>query len=328
MRRVQGALEIFVAAHRVAIEARDARLRKHAVQQLFQLFGTGAEKIDVLAAAVDAGFGHGRGVSAVVAVHLVLALVMGQRDGAVLAFELFAAGAAQDDRRISAAVEQDHDLLFALEAFFDFFGQLARDDLLVSGFLKLLPHVDDFDFGQRALLHAVGQFDQRVLVLLRVEIGLERRRGRAQHDDGIRHLGAHHGDVARVIARRFFLLVGGVVFFVDDDQRQIGDRSEYRRARAHDHARFAALDAVPLLGAFLVGERRVQDGDFVSEDLMQVGGDGWGEADLGDQQDGRASGLEHRAHGGEIDRGLARSGDAVQQHAGKFARSDAFAHTC
>ncbi len=77
---------------------------------------------------------------------------------------------------------------------------------------------------------------------------------------------------------------------------------------------------MPLLGAFLVGQRRVQDGDFVSEHLMQVGSDGRSQADLRDQQNGRASGLEHRSHGRQIDRGLARSGDAVQQHAGELAR--------
>ena len=162
---VQRALEIFVAADGVAIEAGDARLGKHAVQQLFQLFRARSEKINILAAAVDARFRDGRSEAAIVADHFVLALVMGERDGAVLAFEFLAASAAQDDGRISAAVEQHHDLLFAVEALSDFGRQLARDDLLVAGFLELLAHVDDFDFGQRTLLDAVGQFDQRILVL-------------------------------------------------------------------------------------------------------------------------------------------------------------------
>jgi hypothetical protein len=144
----------------------------------------------------------------------------------------------------------------------------------VAGFLEFLPHVDDLDFGQRALLHAVGQLDQRVFIFLRVEIGFQRGRRRTEDHGGIRHLGAHHGNVAGVVARRFFLLVGGVVFFVDDDQGEIGDRGEDGGARADDHARIAALDAVPLLGAFFVGKRGVQDGNFVAEDLVQIGGDG------------------------------------------------------
>ena len=109
----------------------------------------------------------------------MLALVVSERDGAVLAFELFPAGAAEDDWRISSAVEQDHDLLFAVEAFFDFGGEFAGDDLLVSGFLKLLAHVDDLDFGERALLDTIGEFNECVFVFLCVEIGFERRRGRA-----------------------------------------------------------------------------------------------------------------------------------------------------
>ena len=143
------------------------------------------------------------------------------------------------------------------------------------------------------------------MFFLRVEIGFERRRGRAQHDDGIRHLGAHHGNVAGVIARRLFLLVRRVVLFVDDDERKIGDRGEDRRARADDHARFAALDAMPLLGAFAVGERGVQDGNFIAEDLMQVGSHRRSQADLRNEQDGGASGFEHGTHGCQIHRGLA-----------------------
>ena len=163
-----------------------------------------------------------------------------------------------------------------------------------------------------------GSSTKRVLIFLRVEVGLERRRGRTQHDDGIRHLGAHDGNVAGVVARRFFLLVGGVLLFVDDDQSEIGHRREDCRARADHHARVAALDAMPLLGAFFVGERGVQDGDFVAENLMQVGGDGGREADFRDEEDGGASGFEHSAHAGQVHRGLSGAGDAVEEHTGKL----------
>ena len=76
---------------------------------------------------------------------------------------------------------------------------------------------------------------------------------------------------------------------------------------------------MPLLGALLIGQRRVQDGDFVSEHLMQIGGHRRRKPDLRNQQDGRASCFQNRAHGGEIDRRLARSSDPVQQHAGELA---------
>jgi hypothetical protein len=303
--RVQSALEIFVSADRVAIEAGDARLRKHPVQQLFQLLRASTEKINILAAAVDAGFGHGRGIATIVANHFVLALVMSERDGAVLAFERLAAGAAQHHRRISPAIEQNHDLLFAVEALFDLRGEFARDDLLVAGFLEFLPHVDDLDLGQRTLLHAVGQLDQRVFIFLRVEIRFQRGRRRTQDHDCIRHLGAHHGNVAGVVARRLLLLVGGIVFFVDDDQREIGNRGEDRGTRAHDHASLAALDAMPLLRALFIRKCGVQDGNFIAEDLVQIGGDRGREADFRNEQDGGASSLEHGAHARQVDGSLA-----------------------
>ncbi len=108
--------------------------------------------------------------------------------------------------------------------------------------------------GSGRLLHPVGQFEQSVFVFLGVEVRLQRRRGRAQHHHCIRHLGPHHRHVARVIARHLFLLIRRILLLVHDHQRQIGDRREHRRARAHHHASVPALDAMPLLGALLVGQ--------------------------------------------------------------------------
>src|SRR5512141_1629550 len=109
---------------------------------------------------MDTRFGNGSSVSAIVADHLVLALVMGERNGAVLAFKFLAASATENYRRISAPVEQDHDLLLAFEAVLDFVSELARDDLLAAGLLELHAHVDDFDFGERALFHTIRKFNQ------------------------------------------------------------------------------------------------------------------------------------------------------------------------
>ena len=53
-------------------------------------------------------------------------------------------------------------------------------------------------------------------------------------------------------------------------------------------------DAVPLIGAFLVRECGVQNGYFFAENLMKIGRDGGSEANLGHQQDGRASSLPTR----------------------------------
>ena len=87
-----------------------------------------------------------------------------------------------------------------------------------------------------------------------------------------------------MVARSLLLLVGVVLLLVDDDERQVPDRSEHRRARSHRDARFAAADAVPLLGALVIGERRVQDGDLFAKDSVQIGGNARRQADLRHQQ--------------------------------------------
>jgi len=87
----------------------------------------------------------------------------------------------------------------------------------------------------------------------------------------------------------------------------------------------AALDAMPLFGTLCVGKCRVQDSDFVPEDLVQIGGNRGREPDLGDQQYGGAAGLQHRAHARQVDGGFSRARHAVQEHAEELARSDTFA---
>ena len=111
------------------------------------------------------------------------------------------------------------------------------------------------------VVHARGQFEQRVFAALRVVEALERRRGGAEHDHRAFHLAAHHGDVARVIARRFLLLVGMLVLFIHDDEAERIDGREDGRARADDDARAALADLVPFVVAFAGGEMAVQHGD-------------------------------------------------------------------
>ncbi len=55
------------------------------------------------------------------------------------------------------------------------------------------------------------------------------------------------------------------MLFIDDDEAQIFDRREDGRAGADDDARFAAADAIPLLGALVGRERGVQQRHAVAE---------------------------------------------------------------
>ena len=164
---------------------------------------------------------HWRHRPAVVAFHPTAGFVVCKCDRAIAALKFFAAGPAQDYRRIPAPVQQHHSLFFALQPQPNLPDQLPRDHLFSAGFLKLLPHIDEFDFRQRTLLNPVRHFDQCIAILLGIEIRFQRRRGRAQHDHRVRKFCAHHCDIARMITRRLFLFIRRILLFVDDDQCEI-----------------------------------------------------------------------------------------------------------
>ena len=71
----------------------------------------------------------------------------------------------------------------------------------------------------------------------RIFQGFERWRRGAQDDGHRRTAGADHREIARRIAKSFVLLVRGVVLLVDDDERELGQRREYRGARSDDDPR-------------------------------------------------------------------------------------------
>src|ERR1700733_11282022 len=83
---------------------------------------------------------------------------------------------------------------------------------------ELGAHVDHFDDGERARLHALEHFDARVAAALGVVPGFERGCCTAEDDGDAEKFCAHDSDVAGVVARCFFLLVAAVVLFVDENR--------------------------------------------------------------------------------------------------------------
>jgi len=75
----------------------------------------------------------------------------------------------------------------------------------------------------------------------------------------------HDGDITAVIARIFFLLVAGVVFFVDHDQAEITHRREHSGAGPYHHAGAARADPPPLIGAFGIAESTVENGYAIAK---------------------------------------------------------------
>src|SRR4029450_13726915 len=98
--------------------------------------------------------------------------------------------------------------------------------------------------------------------------------GRGAPVDGAGALrrGALRGDRARVVARVGLLLVGGVVLLVDADQSELRQRGEHRGAGTDHDRRRARGDALALVAALRLAQRRVEDRDAVPEARPEPGG--------------------------------------------------------
>ena len=127
-------------------------------------------------------------------------------------------------------------------------------------------------------------------------------------------------DVARVVAGVALVLVGGVVLLVDHDQPQLRDRREDRRARPDADARLALAQAPPLLVALPGCHPRVQDRDRLAEAGAEASHDLRRQRDLRDHHDRPAALRERLLRRAQVDLGLARAGDAVQQHPPRLRR--------
>ena len=110
------------------------------------------------------------------------------------------------------------------------------------------------------------------------------------------------------------------MLLVDDDQAEFPERQEQRRARAgHDaHAAFGDLPPDPL--AHARRHVRMPLGGLGAEAVVEALEERLGQRDLRQQDQHLLAGVERRGDRLEIDLGLARAGDAVEQRDAEAAR--------
>lgn len=246
-------------ARAVGVDAQDACLGKQLGQMLLDALGAAPHRRQVLVAAFGAGARHRRLVAAMVAMQAVAAVAAPVQHGEGRAARAVAdpgAGLAMQHRRVAAAVQEDERLLLALQSLADGVQQLRRQAL----FHLQAARVHQLDRRQAAGARAARQRQPQVAAALGVLPGFQRGRGRTQHHRHIQVVRPPHRQIARRIAQAVLLLVGRVVFFIDDDQAQLGQRREYRHARAQQHARLAALGARPRIQPLAVGQAAVHHG--------------------------------------------------------------------
>src|SRR5690242_21900697 len=97
-------------AHRIAVQAGDARLREKRLHVLLDLFSPGADKIDVFGIALGAKARNRAGEAAIVAGEALALFVKGERDAAILTEDAGATAPAEHKPRISAPVDEDNGL--------------------------------------------------------------------------------------------------------------------------------------------------------------------------------------------------------------------------
>ena len=154
------------------------------------------------------------------------------------------AGAAQRQRRVAAAIEEQQRLLAPLDRDLNLLGEPRRDE--AAAHRRFAPQIDRLDMRHMLAAEPRRQHHALIAALARIDLGLDRRRRRRQHDRNFRDMRAHHRHVAGMIMRAFVLLVGLVVLFIDDDQAEIGIGQKQRRARADHDRRFARRDRGPV----------------------------------------------------------------------------------
>ena len=189
--------------------------------------------------------------------------------------------------------------------------KVARDEAAHPG-RQLGTEVDDLD-RRRGPDRANRQHDPVVDAGPRPADAVDGGRGRPEHDRRARQLAQPDGHVTRLKPRCPVALVGGIVLFVDDDEPDIGQRSDDGQPRPDDDVHLARPDAPPLVGALAVAKARVDERDPRVEVSPQPVDERQGQGDLGDQDEGRPAGLERGRDGLHVDRSLAAAGHPVEQ---------------
>ena len=147
------------------------------------------------------------------------------------------------------------------------------------------------------------------------EEGLRARRGAPGEQHGATAGGAALCHPPGVVARVALLLVGAVVLLVDHDQPDVAEGSEHRGARTNADLGGTRPQPRPLVESLARRELGMQDRHGVAEALYEARGCLGRERDLGNQHDRRPAALECRLNRPQINLGLARPGDPMQQQA-------------
>ncbi len=244
--------------------------------------------------------------------------VLDQPRRAIGALEPVPALAAQSQRRIAPAVEEQQRLLAPFQPLLHRLDQRGGEPAAARR--AFLAQIEDADIGQDRAAETGGQVDLFVNARLG-HLQAFQRGGRAGEDGGdLLEPGAHHRDVARVVAHPVVLLEADLMRLVHDDQAKVAERQEQRGPCAHHDARAAFRHLPPRAAAVGLLLRAVPDGGGHAKARLEPFEEVLRQRDFGQQHQHLPPQPQRLGHAFEIGLGLARSGHAVEQHGREFAR--------
>ena len=237
--------------------------------------------------------------------------VLYQPRGAVGALHPVAAMAAQGQRRVTAAIEEQHCLLAASQCLPHGLDQWRSQE--ASAVRRGLPQIDQLDFRQSCAAMPAGQAQVLVSPGLDVHDCLQAGRCRDQHRRARAQPSADDGHVAGIVDDAVLLLERGLMLLIHHHQAEVGKRQEQGRTGADNHGRRALRDGLAgdLAGAWRQIGMPHRGGD--AETALKPLGPLRRQGDFGQHHERLTTGAQTCGDGLQVDLGLTRAGDTVQQ---------------
>src|ERR1700720_3311072 len=173
--------------------------------------------------------------------------VKGERETAIRTLADKTALIANQRSGESSPVEEKNCLLLCCQPGLDRIRQWPGDQRDMFLFEVFLPHIDYADQWELPIVDPGVQGSEPIFSCPGVLIAFQGGGRAAQQNGASIDLRPHDSQVPRVIPRRFLLLVGGLMFFIDHDQPETLNRRKDRASGADRDPRSAAVKFVPFI---------------------------------------------------------------------------------
>ena len=190
--------------------------------------------------------------------------VVSHRYAAPGALRHIAAFTAEQHTAAAAAIQKENALFAAGKVFLKFFPKHPADKPRIT-LPNLLPKIRYHDLGQSPFVISAAQQKLVIASLLRGPGSFHGWCGGTQQQSGIMFGAKVFCHIPGVIPGRIFRLVAALLFFIHDNETQVFQRRENRRAGTQHHPDLSPSDAFPLVIALCHMEGAMEHGHIAAE---------------------------------------------------------------